>query len=257
MKYFVSSDIHGFHSEWIEALKEKQFNINNPEHIIIVCGDLFDRGPQAIKLQNFVVDLIDANKIILIKGNHEDLFLDMLNSWHKKSYLELHHNSNGTVDTVVQLADCKPSDVYNNPIDVYHKIKQTPFLNKILPAMLDYFETKNYVFVHGYIPAIRDKYPGGMSVYTPIKEWRNASDLSWAKARWYNGMDAASQGVVEPNKTIVCGHWHCSYGHANIEGKGSEFGENADFTPYYGKGVIAIDACTVASKKVNVLVIED
>ena len=71
----------------------------------------------------------------------------------------------------------------------------------------------------------------------------------------YNGMDAAQTCMEE--KTIVCGHWHASYGHAQYEQKGSEFGEDADFSAYYGKGIIALDACTALSHKVNVIVIED
>lgn len=70
-------------------------------------------------------------------------------------------------------------------------------------------------------------------------------------------MEAAQQGVIETNKKIVCGHWHCSYGHAKIEDKGEERGDKADYSPYYGKGIIALAACTVLSKKVNCIVIED
>ena len=47
MKYFVSSDIHGFFDEWQNALTDKGFDLNNPEHKIILCGDLFDRGSQS------------------------------------------------------------------------------------------------------------------------------------------------------------------------------------------------------------------
>ena len=42
--YFVCSDIHGFYKEWVKSLKEAGFNKNNPEHILIVLGDIFDRG---------------------------------------------------------------------------------------------------------------------------------------------------------------------------------------------------------------------
>ena len=70
-------------------------------------------------------------------------------------------------------------------------------------------------------------------------------------------MDAAHNGVVEENKTIVCGHWHSSYGHSRYERKRSEFGDDADFSPYYGKGIVAIDACTVHSKQINCIVIEE
>ena len=44
---------------------------------------------------------------------------------------------------------------------------------------------------------------------------------------------------------------------SKYEHKGIEFGEDADFSPYYGPGIIAIDACTAFSGKVNCLVIED
>ncbi|MBO4554651.1 MAG: hypothetical protein J5713_02605 [Clostridia bacterium] len=55
----------------------------------------------------------------------------------------------------------------------------------------------------------------------------------------------------------MCGHYHASYGHANIEHKGSEFGEDADFEPFEADGILAIDACTALSHKVNCIVIED
>ena len=83
----------------------------------------------------------------------------------------------------------------------------------------------------------------------------NASADEWAKARWYNGMDATV--TCQEEKTIVCGHWHASYGHSKFEGKGSEFKEDADFTPYQASGIIAIDACTAHSGFVNVLVLDD
>ena len=79
----------------------------------------------------------------------------------------------------------------------------------------------------------------------------------WNYARWFNGMEVAHKGVIEPNKTIVCGHWNSSYGHSVIEGKCSEFGSDADFSPYYGKGIIALDACTAISTKVNCIVLDD
>jgi hypothetical protein len=87
-------------------------------------------------------------------------------------------------------------------------------------------------------------------------EWRNADLSAWQKARWHNGIDLARRGIVVPDKQVVCGHWHCSYGHA-LEGNGEEFGVNADYSPYYADGIIAIDACTAMSHKVNVLVIDD
>ena len=103
--------------------------------------------------------------------------------------------------------------------------------------------------VHGWIPceSIRQN-PYAVTCFA-IDNWRNANDKQWGFARWINGMDAAHDGVIEENKTIVCGHWRSSYGHSRFERKCSEFGDDADFSPYYSKGISALDICTVHSKK--------
>ncbi len=117
--------------------------------------------------------------------------------------------------------------------------------------MVDYYETAHYIFVHGWIPCIADRH-AGFSYYS---DWRNVDSFEWKRARWYNGMDAVQTCMEE--KTILCGHWHSSYGHWKYEHSGSEFDEDADFSPYYGTGIIALDACTAFSNRVNVIVLED
>ncbi|MCR4646409.1 MAG: hypothetical protein K5695_13550 [Oscillospiraceae bacterium] len=116
---------------------------------------------------------------------------------------------------------------------------------------MDYYETEHYIFAHGWIPCIADRRTG----FSYYSDWRNVDAFEWKRARWHNGMDAAQSCMEE--KTILCGHWHSSYGHWKYEHKGSEFGEDADFSPYYGKGIIALDACTAFSGKINVLVLDD
>lgn len=39
-KYFITSDPHSYYSILIESLKKEGFDINNQEHIIVICGDL-------------------------------------------------------------------------------------------------------------------------------------------------------------------------------------------------------------------------
>lgn len=56
-KYFVVTDVHGFYDEMTSALNEKGFDINNPEHIIISCGDLLDRGPKPKECIDFMMNL--------------------------------------------------------------------------------------------------------------------------------------------------------------------------------------------------------
>lgn len=73
MKYFVISDIHSFCDEMITALKSAGFEENNPEHTLISCGDLLDRGDKSIETLRYINAL---PRKILIRGNHEDLLED-------------------------------------------------------------------------------------------------------------------------------------------------------------------------------------
>lgn len=260
MKYYVVADVHGFYSELITALTAQGFFSDNSPHKLVVCGDLFDRGKEATKLQEFIDDLLKKDEVILIRGNHEDLtieFVQNIDRWITKTVERTHHWRNGTVETVLQLTGMTLGEAIAAPDRCAIKMENTPFFKRIIPAMVNYFETEQYIFVHGWIPCHTLRYPGGMTYFLLDETWRDASEKDWDSARWYNGMEAAKQGVKEPGKTIVCGHWHCSYGHASIQGKGDESGPFADYSPYYNEGIIAIDACTVISRKVNCIVLEE
>lgn len=260
MRYYVVADVHGYYEELITALTEKGFFEDKEPHKLIVCGDLFDRGYEAVKLQQFILELMDKDEVILIRGNHEDLAIELIENIHKwmtAAVMYTHHWRNGTVETVLQLTEMRLNEACKMPSECAARMNETPFLKRIIPAMLDYFETENYIFVHGWIPCDALGYGGRADTFYYKEDWREVGSIDWNYARWYNGMEAARQGVVEPNKTIVCGHWNSSYGHAIIEGKCSEYGSDADFSPYYGKGIIALDACTGLSQKVNCIVIED
>ena len=72
--------------------------------------------------------------------------------------------------------------------------------------------------------------------------------------------------IGEPNKKIVVGHFHASYGNVRKDLpsdlpdsilKKYEFSNLEYFKPYIDERIIAIDACTVLTKRVNVYVIED
>ena len=77
-KYFISSDIHSFLYVMEKELKKKGFDERNPEHILIICGDLFDRGKETVKCLNFVCKMLKQDRVICIGGNHEDLLMELL-----------------------------------------------------------------------------------------------------------------------------------------------------------------------------------
>ena len=251
MRYYVTADVHGFFTQTAAALERAGYFADTEPHKLVILGDLFDRGKEAKEMQSFVLDLMDRNEVILIRGNHEDLFVEMVTTDHGLAYD--HHVRNGTFDTALQLTGYDPVLARLRNYDFADAAKGTPLYQKIIPSMLDCYESPKYVFVHGWIPCIRER----NGSFRFVAEWRTADQQEWMKARWYNGMAAAAQGVTEEGKTILCGHWHTSFGHSCLEGKGPEFGAGADFSPYYGSGIIALDACTGYSGAVNCVVLED
>lgn len=259
MKYYVVADPHGFYTELVNALSEQGFFEDDTPHKLIVCGDLFDRGKEAKEMQNFILNLIEKKQVILIKGNHESLFEKFLSGifrYAKEGFEKTSYFLNGTVDTCLQLTDTTLEIAEKFADSFAINLMHTPFYKKIMLEMVDYFETEHYIFVHGWIPCFVNK-DENFEKYIYNKNWRIASEEEWEKARWHNGMIAHSNGVIEPNKTIICGHKPCSYGHYTFENTGSLYGEDANFLPYKAKGIIALDACTAISGRVNCIVIED
>lgn len=223
--YFCVSDIHSFYDELMKALKEKGWEDDNPAHILIVCGDLFDRGPGVIELLDFIQRLRREGRVILIRGNHEDLFLDCVNDIEGGLiHLRTHHISNRTYTTYLTLARAGRVQEFIDLIQTMH----------------DYYELGDYVFIHGGMPI------GQFSHY------------SWSDARWLNGMRLAHEVPVYARgqwsgKTIVCGHWHTGWGHYNVFKRGDDELSCLDIYHNPDDAIIALDARTVYSGKINVL----
>ena len=263
MKYYVISDPHSFYDETVTALREAGYFDDAGERRLVVVGDLLDRGGQANEMVRFMMEEMRQGRLIYVLGNHEDLLVDALQCLSRKDVEMVsdpwsHHYTNGTWDTILQLSGMDEAYAVEHPIELVRQVLDHDFYRELLYKAVDYYETPKYVFAHGYVPCnAKGSYRMVFSAeYDP--EWRDAAPHIWRMARWINGMDVNNTFDVRlPDKTIVCGHWHASYGHAVIEKRGTEFGEGADFSPYYGDGIIAIDACTKKSGMVNCIVLED
>lgn len=249
MKYYVLSDIHGYCTLFRKALRDAGYEEDPGEKKILLLGDLFDRGGEALELQDLILRLMDEERVILVRGNHEDLFEELVTKDRGRPLR--HHLHNGTYDTLEQLTGLKAGYSWSSNMRLAAAGRETPFFTRIIPAMLDYFETRRYVFAHGWVPC--QSWYGGL-VYDG--DWREADRDAWREARWTNPMDAVRTAQVE-DKTVVCGHYHCSYGHSRYEKRGSDFGPDADFSPYEAPGILAIDACTAYSGRMNCVVLED
>ena len=204
MKYYVISDPHGFTSIMKDALHDAGWRKYKDDKII-VCGDAWDRGPEPIEMYKFLKDLGD--KLIFIRGNHEDLLHDAAREFITAGRVySTHHWHNGTDKTV-------------------YKLDNEGMLEEVLDWIdekaVDFYETDHYVFVHGWIPCKEADKFGRILRTVYLEDWRDPElgHSTWFDARWFNGMEMWHKGIRVPDKTIVCGHWHCGWGNCLIHGE--------------------------------------
>lgn len=284
-KYFVVSDIHSFWEEFKKALLDNGFDVNNPEHTLIVCGDLFDRGPDTLQVYQFIKSLPKERRI-LIRGNHEYLLKELV----ERKKVCYHDISNGTVRTLLALNGYNYSyeEIYYNLVyATYEQLfdEEEPFENKLKRCYTskktkevlkwifsdewcNYYELDNYIFTHAFIPVNK---PEKEDMYNPIyanlsynPDWRNSSDKDFEDATWgcpYKLFDSKLfNEEANNNKILVVGHWHASDFHLHYETTEyytKEYEKIENCTPYIGKNIIAIDACTAYSCFCNIIILEE
>lgn len=238
-KIFAVSDVHGYYSELIAALYKAGYDEMNPEHLLIFCGDMFDRGIDNRKVFNF---FRNRKNCVLIKGNHDERMMELLES----RQLEPHDLHNCTDETIREFfgENCIYADgSFAIPEGDTFAEQYAATYSK----MKDYFEYGDYIFTHGWLPVKYDEFVPSLD-----ENWRDADWRAWSNARWleWQQLYPVRNRVSVPGKTIVCGHRSASL--AGLV----DFNRFADdYSIFYGDKVIAIDGCTARSGQVNVLVI--
>ena len=231
-KLFVVSDIHGHYSELKAALAAAGFDRNDPAHLLICCGDYFDRGSENAQVLRFFEGLKHK---ILIRGNHEDLLLKLL----RTGKLQPHHYINGSLRTLEDFFGKYAIDPVSDTIDFSGKTRVADRLCEFIGETVDYYETEEYVFVHGWLPE---------NALTPQSR-QKAGREAWEKARWVKWTERYTGRPPLPDKTLVVGHVPTFYASDRADWK-----NHCDI--FRGNGLIALDAGTADTKRVNVLVID-
>ena len=277
-KYFFVSDIHSFCTALTVSLYKNGFDKENPEHILVVLGDIFDRGKETLEVYNFLRSLPDE-RLILIRGNHESLYLSLLD----KSFPETYDFSNGTVRTFCAIAGVSEKVLtwqywykkfiadgtveIHSAYDMMHKqweeivtaVKESPVTEWLKSdKWINYFETPRYICVHSYIPlqAKADTFKWNIE-YTGYREdWRNATPTEWEDATWGCPWSFAKEKWNKTGKMIMCGHWHTSDFFNHLTKQHKELYDCPIFISKRYK-LVGLDACTARSNKVNVLVLTE
>lgn len=272
---YLVSDVHSYYSSLMRALTKAGF-FEDETGTLVLLGDALDRGTEHLELIKFLLKLKEEGRLIYIRGNHEELLSDMMQSISNRSFQSKFYSYavNGTYETGISLVnmyydyELEELRYYaeNNWCYMDHdkaqeyseefatRIRESKYYRELHRYAVDYLETEHYVFCHGWIPVSLGEGEGSYS-YDP--EWRDAEYTAWRRARWLNGMEVAvKHGAIIPDKTVVCGHFNTAWGHNFLHGNTGRINE-----PFVDYGIIAIDAGTYSTdtldtKRINCVVIQ-
>ncbi len=140
---------------------------------IVVLGDVIDYGPQTDRVIEQLIDLAGRCRLVLLKGNHEEMLFGALLGRDDRRYWE----SCGGVTT----RRCYPGRDDRELIDPAH-------LRFLKENCQDYFEADGFIFVHAnYFPN------------RPMQE-QTSHTLRW------EAVDAARMAAHYSGKTVIAGH---------------------------------------------------
>lgn len=259
-KIFIVSDVHGCYLELIKALEAAGFDETNPNHLLISNGDAFDRGPNSLLVYQYLTKLEKQNKAIIIRGNHTKFFYDYLTNRDNYPFNYLYNGTNETLaDFMHETSPFESWCVLNNKeLNYYNFYEWLEYARKIIrdefPELVKwleerpvYVETNNYIITHGAID-------------TSVMDWKNPSTVRGNLYGWdaLNFDDGRFFGkdIKFTDKTIIIGH----FGTNALRHLYNLIDSNKDdysILKRKDNKIIAIDATTIKSNQVNVLVIED
>lgn len=217
------SDIHGCYNHLVKLLLKVDYNPDKDQ--LILLGDYVDRGTRNLATLNFVKDLVEKYGAIALRGNHDQMLLDWLESPSEHSFT---YFMNGGLDTIKEFV-VNPNDIacLDTYIDWSVQIKEKyKDIIEFLNSLPYYYETDKYIFVHA-----------GINPF--LKDWRNTTkdEFIWIRDEFLDN-DHNSE------KTVIHGHTPTKYLH-----------DSADIC--FGNKKIGIDGACAYGYQLNCLEIVD
>ncbi|MFD2169327.1 metallophosphoesterase family protein [Tumebacillus lipolyticus] len=166
-RLLVCSDIHGQYDQFIELLDKASYDPAQDQ--LILLGDYIDRGPKSRQVIEKVIELVERDGALALKGNHDQMMIDSLGQMAEEKRQKW-EQINGGAATLQSYAD--EEELY---------VEHACWMRDNLKL---YHETAQYIFVHaGVRPGI------------PMEE-QLEYDLIWIRHREECGL----------GKLIVHGH---------------------------------------------------
>ena len=251
MTYFVFADPHGNYEAFITAITEMGYDASNSQHQLVGCGDYFGRAAQSnsdcMNIWRYLTSPRHSNKPICIRGNHESILIDAI----ERRQLTDVDIYNGEHNTFASFLGRYPNQVKR---DYYLQFDAAKVMINIgfydwLKSLPWYFETKHYIFTHGFVP---------MMYFNRGVELNDFGESEWEEASWSNTPDdirTLDLIKVGTHKTIVFGHWRAKELNEKFAGKWEEV--DGDIYVDKERKLIGLDTTTALSHKVGCVVIED
>lgn len=239
-RIIAMSDIHGHLDHMIQLLKQLEYNRDD---ILILVGDLIDKGPDSLRTVRYIMELASHNQVYVSQGNVDEhriyilcdrteegdgCFYDFV-QWQQK------HWGCGLLLDMLSECGISVSDLTLGNVNAYRKLLWKQYAAEIgflqhLPTILD---TDSYIFVHG-----------GIST-DDLESLTETNRSNWLKN------DRFLEQGYRFSRCVVTGHWPVSlYRH----------GEN-DLRPVfeYDRKIICMDGgCGLQTAgQLNALVFPD
>lgn len=183
-KIIAIGDVHG-DFEKLKSLVE--YHLEKDENVSFVfLGDIIDRGQKSYECVEYIYDLLNVNKgSILLKGNHEEFFIDNVILGKKDDNWFL----NGGLETITSYAGYEMM----MELDEYQMFS---YLREKFPHHIDLFKNSKNIF-------LKDKFifvHAGVNPDNDIDK-QNDSDLLWIRNKFLS-----YKGIYGNGKIVIHGH---------------------------------------------------
>ncbi len=146
---FAVSDIHG-ELDYLKGLLDKI--AFSPDDILLLLGDLIEKGPQSIETLRFIMRLQRTHTVYVVRGNCDGLLFDEAtpDEW----LFRFRHSWNGNMimHEFARLLDCPVRSVEDVAALRRRVREQFPEETAFVTGLPVVLVSEHYIFVHGGIP---------------------------------------------------------------------------------------------------------
>jgi len=170
-RLWAIGDIHGCHIALDNLLSQIA---PQPSDIIVILGDVVDRGPGSRQVVDRLIRLKTECRLVYVMGNHEEMMLDALQYARKESLLSLEDWYRvGGMATIMSYGN-SPAEIPETHLE-------------FLSSGMDYCDTDEYLFIHANLEP-------GVELAEQSPEW-----LRWTHLTGFESPHPSG-------KLIICGH---------------------------------------------------